>query len=81
MLQGFDKGFHPVQALFQLLVGVAVAQADIALRAEAAAGDGGHLALGDHPGAELGGSKAEPGDVREHIEGTLRLREGKAHLP
>jgi len=76
-----DKVFHPVQTLFQLCIGVAVAEADIAFRSEAAAGDGGNFPFFDHPGAEGAAVQAEFFDVGEHVEGTLRLREGQPHLP
>ena len=75
------KGLHPVQAFFQLLVTVAVGQTDVCIGAEAASGDGGDLSLPDHPGTEGLGVHAVFLDVREHIEGALRLREVQPHPP
>ena len=77
--KGLNKGLHPVQAGFQFFVTVAVGQADIALRGEAGAGDGGYLALLNHPGAECGRIQPESGDIHKHIERALGPGVGQPH--
>ena len=78
--EGFEETIHPVQALVQILVGIAVAQAHVSLRAEVHAGDQAHQAFFQHFFAEGQGIHAVLFDVDEHVEGPLRLLDLQAHV-
>ena len=67
------KLFHAIHSFFELLIAVAVGDADEAFRAEGDAGNRGDLAFLDHAHAEGRGIDAEFADIREYVEGTAAL--------
>ena len=68
----------PLQALLDIGHAGGVADADVIVRAESDAGNGGHFLRFEQPGAELGGLEAGLRDVREEVEGALGIDAGNA---
>ena len=75
-----DEGFQAVQALGEVLVAVAIGQADIAFAAEAGAGDGGEASFFYQAQAEIPGGDAKFLNAGEDVKGTLRVGLLQAHL-